>query len=502
MDSLKDPASSIASSYQLEPLSPQTVQSFARLFGVDQLEKIRTAYDLSLVVRNKYYSFESLEFWDLGTFGAEILALAFSFQNPSMKAKSLTLQWNNIQSVTVFSKLLSGTSICELDLAENPLKDYGFEEILLNLGQQIEKIDVYNCDIIKVNSLSLSRCTKLKVLNIQLNSIGNKGFQELIRGVERVVEVLGVCACEITLIPEELTRCSCLSDLSLSYNNIQDKGFQVCLELLNPSKIQKLEVSGCNIHHIPEDLLSNFQRLCHLDISFNKIGNIGFEMVLKTVGFQIQNLVLKSCEITEVNIDFLKRCFFMLRLDLSGNKIGSKGFSSILLGAFPYLQTLQLSDCQIEEIVPSSLLKKYEKLQELDLSQNPFGDNGFENVVPWISENITKLNLANCKITKVNPRLLRSCFNLNDLILDKNPLTDEEDTLELIETVKLLPNLKNLSPDPLPFLSRIIKLNSSLLFQSIILLLSTTSSIKPRENSLLELLSRDIVKKIFLAFGL
>nr|XP_046257777.1 NACHT, LRR and PYD domains-containing protein 12-like isoform X2 [Scatophagus argus] len=192
------------------------------------------------------------------------------------------------------------------------------------------------------------------------------------------------------------TRESYLRELNLGYNNISDDGVRKLVEgLCNPNcRLKMLRLDGCEVTSCAcvylATALTQSRKLQMLDLSRNKIGNEGLQLLaqgLRSPECQLQILKLSQCNIEE------KGCYYLASalkensghlkvLDLSINMVGDKGAIEL----FKRFNTLQLTklemyDCGLTALSCASIGEalKFETstLIELNLSNNDLKDAGF-----------------------------------------------------------------------------------------------------------------------------
>ncbi|XP_039540919.1 NACHT, LRR and PYD domains-containing protein 3-like isoform X1 [Pimephales promelas] len=241
----------------------------------------------------------------------------------------------------------------ELNLSERELGDTRVNQIAALLQDKhckLNTLNLYRCSITEKQSLILTSALKsnpshLRVLYLSENKLGDSGVNHLcdvLKDSHCKLERLSLSCCELTdegcsAVTSALkSNPSHLRDLSLSENKLGDSGVKNLSDLLmNPQcKLEKLHLDSCSITEeqsliLTSALKSNPSHLRHLDLSENKLGDLGVNHlcdVLKDSHCKLERLSLKDCGITDVsaltqsltNSNALK---FLKVLDLSDNKI-------------------------------------------------------------------------------------------------------------------------------------------------------------------------------------
>ncbi|XP_039540921.1 NACHT, LRR and PYD domains-containing protein 3-like isoform X2 [Pimephales promelas] len=185
----------------------------------------------------------------------------------------------------------------------------------------------------------------MRELNLSERELGDTRVNQiaaLLQDKHCKLNTLNLQSCSITekqsliLTSALKSNPSHLRDLSLSENKLGDSGVKNLSDLLmNPQcKLEKLHLDSCSITEeqsliLTSALKSNPSHLRHLDLSENKLGDLGVNHlcdVLKDSHCKLERLSLKDCGITDVsaltqsltNSNALK---FLKVLDLSDNKI-------------------------------------------------------------------------------------------------------------------------------------------------------------------------------------
>jgi Ran GTPase-activating protein (RanGAP) involved in mRNA processing and transport len=234
-----------------------------------------------------------------------------------------------------------------------------------------------------------------------------------------------------------------ISHLILSKNGLGDSGVEILMKRLK-----------------------NSLTIVHLDLSSNDITHKGGDAIFENLKNQesITSLNLSSIDginrnrLTAEGIkkieEVLKNNYFLQYLNLSSNSLKNEGLKYILNGLNNNhsLLELNLSHNEITHhgISYFNTILKGSKLFELDISQNPIGNEGCDIIGDCINKNnlhsLKKLNLSDCKIT-FNGMYnlifnLQSNKKLETLNLNGNNLSN--DKFSKIKPILPILNLKEL----------------------------------------------------------
>ncbi|XP_039540927.1 NACHT, LRR and PYD domains-containing protein 3-like isoform X8 [Pimephales promelas] len=283
--------------------------------------------------------------------------IAALLQDKHCKLNTLNLYRCSItekQSLILTSALKSNPShLRVLYLSENKLGDSGVNhlcDVLKDSHCKLERLSLSCCELTDegcsaVTSALKSNPSHLRHLYLggnKLGDLGVKNLSDLLMIPQCKLETIYLQSCSITekqsliLTSALKSNPSHLRDLSLSENKLGDSGVKNLSDLLmNPQcKLEKLHLDSCSITEeqsliLTSALKSNPSHLRHLDLSENKLGDLGVNHlcdVLKDSHCKLERLSLKDCGITDVsaltqsltNSNALK---FLKVLDLSDNKI-------------------------------------------------------------------------------------------------------------------------------------------------------------------------------------
>ncbi|XP_030632712.1 NACHT, LRR and PYD domains-containing protein 12-like [Chanos chanos] len=295
--------------------------------------------------------------------------LSSGLENPHCKLEILRLTkcslTENSCAALALALSLDSSSLTELDLSINQLKDSGVKLLLAGLDNPQCKLKVLrlsSCDLTEDSCESLalalsSNASNLRELNLSDNKLQDSGVQLLLAEVKNPhckLEILSLSNCDLTmescaiLASALSSNSSRLKELDLNDNNLQDSGLKKLLPELeiHQHKLEILRLSGCNLTKESCDVLasvlrtqrSNSSSLRELDLSYNKLQDSGVELLssgLKSLHCKLETLRLKSCGVTVEGCAYLASALesnpsHLRELDLSLSSPGGSGQNPLL----------------------------------------------------------------------------------------------------------------------------------------------------------------------------
>ena len=397
----------------------------------------------------------------------------------------------------MMSCLFQQMSVCST-LKGIRLKNNTFEECgksLIHLSEAIRKwgdnnelkyVVIYNCSLLpdQCSSIlqSLSTCKYLTYLNLSGNVVGSGGkhLAKSIRrnwGINPPLERLYLANCglhedDCAELLQSLLGCSNLVEVNLSGNTIGKAAkylVEVIQTLSSYGKMEKLFLSECSF---PEDQcaavlksLSSFKQLTSLDLSNNRIQNVGKDLAdsIKQWGVNppLQRLELSNCGLNEDDcielLQFLLGCSNLVEVNLSGNTIGkaAKYLVEVIqtLSSYGKMEKLFLSECSFPEDQCAAVLKSlssFKQLTSLDLSNNRIQNVGkdlADSIKQWgVNPPLQRLDLNNCGLNEDDCiellQFLLGCSNLVEVNLSGN--TIGKAAKYLVEIIRKCRSLQNL----------------------------------------------------------
>ncbi|XP_073699644.1 uncharacterized protein [Garra rufa] len=313
--------------------------------------------------------------------------------------------------------LKSKSSLTELDMSDNNLRDSGVKKLqngLENTNCTLQKLRLSNCSITEEGYKALASALRSNPSHlIELDLTGNDPGQS---GVKELSDLLQDPNCKLKLrflSPSADEACQdvnrvlgenllLLRELNLSECKLGPSGLKKLATVLKDKhcKLNTLILNNSNITDedccvLTEALNSNPSNLTELNLSGTKLKNSGMKIFLilfKNEQCRLKRLKLNSICITEEGCAALVSALNsnpsnLIELDLSGNTLLNSGVTEIstLLGNSQcILQILRLSDCSITEegykALASALRSNPSHLIELDLTGNDPGQSGVKEL--------------------------------------------------------------------------------------------------------------------------
>ena len=285
----------------------------------------------------------------------------------------LNLSKNNIGdegAILLINSLKDSQSLISLDISSNSISHKGGSILFTTFvhQQSIVNLDISSHEGINRNRLTirgirniqefLEKNLFVEKLNISANSLKNEGFELICKGLNNNIT---------------------LKELSIGNNDINEEGLKQCLQYINITKINYLNLGGNKIKDeglfIFANNLRHFPELKAINVSNCNIGYKGFKELLK---------VLQSVRRIE-------------SLDISENRLKSEKFDELKIFFCAFgLRYLNLSRCHLEDETTYLLgecLSMNETIKILNLSKNKISDAGFRTFQNLLNSNSTLENL-------------------------------------------------------------------------------------------------------------
>ncbi|XP_068448140.1 NACHT, LRR and PYD domains-containing protein 12-like [Clinocottus analis] len=326
--------------------------------------------------------------------------------------------------------------LIELDLSMNEIGDDGMKHLSDGLGSpecKIETLRLSQCNIEQKGCYYLASAlqknsSSLKVLDLSINMVGDKGAIELFKKCDMSQLIkLEMYHCGLTVlscrnIGDALNSGNgLLVELNLSNNNLKDEGFQlICQGMFAWCRLEKLNVSRCGITghgcfflssvlgsvsqlYIGAMKTSDLQavELKELDLSMNCLGDDGVKELscaLKNPFSNLKILNLSHCSLTydccpALASGLSSMLSIITELDLSGNNLQDKGLKKLCVGLRSprcKLEKLSLRSCGLSfksiPFLTAALKSNPQHLAELHLMGNNLEDSGIR-VLLGLTEN-------------------------------------------------------------------------------------------------------------------
>lgn len=209
-----------------------------------------------------------------------------------------------------------------------------------------------------------------------------------------------------------------LKSLHLTSNKFDDESIQYLAGSPLLSRLEDLDLGNHDrMGETSAQILAaspHLSTLRKLELANCRLGPVGAEAVAASERFpNLQRLGLAKNDIGIARLQTLTRTNGFLRvpvLDLADNKLSAAGLQ-VILNRYPFPVDAAAN-----------------RLRDLDLSNNPLGDDGMRVLAACRHlANLRILRLVNCGISDEGVRILTSSLHLDNLVvidLSKNPLTD------------------------------------------------------------------------------
>ncbi|OHS93833.1 hypothetical protein TRFO_02355 [Tritrichomonas foetus] len=336
----------------------------------------------------------------------------------------------------------------------NLFRDNGLQKILslLQISPKITNLDIGCNDLsdssvmcmieiikqTKITSLQLGRRDE----SLQANRFTKEGLMTIIEAIieSDSLECFGISG--IPLVKQKRTMKS------------RDFSKQLSKLIAKCSKLRTLDISHCGLVDSDQSILAEgFSENTSLHIL--NIGHNNFPSKTKIVDGicclnHLVSLNLSGCDLSQEPCDVISRRFSegwgIIDLNLSENPIGDNGISYLLntLAENDTIVSLNLADTQISSELSNDFhyyLTSTTTLRDLDVSRNNFGDsvaNVLADVLPN-QDTIVKINLTKCRITDDGSLALGRSIALNHT-LKKISLRDnflsQQNGFELVEILQ------------------------------------------------------------------
>ncbi|XP_050958547.1 NACHT, LRR and PYD domains-containing protein 3, partial [Labeo rohita] len=389
--------------------------------------------------------------------------IAALLQDKHCKLNTLMLNNNNIREedcAALASAFISNRSnLKKFDISENKLGNSGLTKISTLLGKSqctLQILRLSNCSITEEGYKALASALRSNPSHlIELDLTGNDPGQS---GVKELNGLLQDPNCQLKtlrfLSPAADEACQyvtgivgknplLLKELNLSGRELGDTQVNQIAALLQ-DKHCKLNTLMLNSNNITAEVCTalslafnvNPSNLIELDLSGNKLGNLGIEKIcplLKNAQCRLKKLKLSDCSITEEGCKALASALrsnpsHLIELDLTGNDPGQSGvkeLDDLLQDECCKLKTIRFLKSPTAQDACDHLTKVLGKspllLKELDLSEDALGDLNWEKLSVLLMDSyskVEKIQLNNCELTE------KSCSGLATVLSSKTILKE------------------------------------------------------------------------------
>lgn len=401
--------------------------------------------------------------------------LKFSFK--SLQILNFSHCKLNYKKIEKLTELLNVCKyVRELDLSKNLISEKSLQtlstanlERIINLNLSDCNLNIYEESYALINLLK--KCIFIEKFNISHNSELGKYFSEIFSSLQNAASNLRELNFSDCNIQENC--CENLQDLLLDTQNLEylnlsknpfigyfNNFFSVLIKF-NKTFLTHLDLSMCNFKNQDNDF-QKFLVFCtslkYFDFSFNNLDINCIIRGLSSSAINLNYLILQSCNLKSLNEDclktFLKSCSQLLCLDLSFNDLENASHIIDSLEHCPStLNSLKLNSCNIcfgDGKNVGNLIKKFNKLKELDLGSNFKIGGNFQYIFKGLlssSKILEYLNFSKCLLSLNNENylynLLENCCNLKTLKLCFSNEGTVENLLKILENLTGL-TLRNL----------------------------------------------------------
>lgn len=346
------------------------------------------------------------------------LALNYNGHTGELPASLYTL--TKLETLHLYGNALSGQLSPDLGNL-NKMEDLNLESnqfsgpIPASIGKMTELFGLMlNSNKFTLLPAEISNCKKLENLVVSTNEINQEigdMFDEL-----PVLEHLWLNENQFHGKLPELKGCGKLYDLRFSYN----KGLDSELPVSWVTNIPELEVFAaydCGLQGSIPDEYAGFKKLADIGLNGNKLSG-----TIPAFMRKMRIADLGNNQFTDAAPDFINKNM-VSNLNISGNLLS--GDWSALFNSVSFV-TLQMADMpQVTGKLPkTSTNNMYDGIQTLDLS-----GTGIDGDIPeaLFTNNLTDLNLANCKLTGNLPARILVLSKLVTLKVNGNHLSGNID---------------------------------------------------------------------------
>ncbi|CAD8124625.1 unnamed protein product [Paramecium sonneborni] len=368
-----------------------------------------------------------------------------SFLKRTVTLQTLLLARNNLGNldkdsfICLNDGLSYNQSLTYLDLSNNKLKLKILDLIegllkcrclkFLNISNNL----IYETKSLIVNFPCLFQNLNLQTIDLSKNQIGSQTLLRIrqdypYRSFPQInLSKQQFTADDLLIITQIISECQSIKKLELSdndsldfMNNVIAYGENVKVESLSINKILFREDSFLNLLYTIE---LNIRHIRFLEIS----NTLLFQEQLIQLLLQISNI----------------KNLIVLILDYQSFKDNDQQIFEALYSCLHCFRNLKHFSvrksilCMSFYVFVSELLRKSQKLQELDLSGNVLNQNDFQILCDglFVNSSVTTLNFRNCKLTDESFLLLMPCLHANSQIKNLD-ISQNEITLTILQKME------------------------------------------------------------------
>lgn len=348
-----------------------------------------------------------------------------------------------------------------LELSENNL--IGPVDWIAVLGplMRLEYLDLRRSGIINLPDNVFVNNTFLRSLILSENELRDLDVSSTLSNNLQHLDSLDLSNCRLKgpLSEDAFANATNLRTLLLTGNQLSAGDLAVALAPL--TRLIKLSLKRCGLTRIPADIFHRFSCLQELDISENPL-NDAFTGLLSPLD-TLEYLNMGNSNLGRISKTTFYKMTSLKTLILSGNPLET--LEPGLFQNLTKLEVLELNNCSLSRlnytVFPDNFT--YPDLEELRLAGNPLIVPPSGSFLPRQLRRLKTLDLSNCNLTYIRPKLLNSFSNITRLLLAGNNLTvSKEDSLDFLQN---LPDLQylDLSSNKLTYITpKVFKKNRDL----------------------------------------
>lgn len=378
--------------------------------------------------------------------------------------KEANINFINDKNIDIYKKLLTKINLNTevLNLIFLYIKDEKFDEIFKELSfSNLKTIKFYSGNITDIKAKIINKLLigndNLKNVDFSRNTIISQyGFVNILKGLEKSFQHLSKFDLSFNNISENqsctlgdtISHCIVLNELDLSFNPNMGNGFEkICNGLLSShSKLEKINLSGCQLDKIQAIYLSKFFKSCKnlskVNLNFNSTLKEGFKEIcesLKSSAKCLKEIQFCCCRInkrkSQFIADLLQECYCLEEVNLSMNNGINEPILTGLKNSGETIKKVNFSGCELSKEISHELfvnLQNYSKMEELLVGLNMDIAETFHisiNGLKLSNIKILDFQACNLKETKNMGIFLKSFYHLEKInfswnFLSKNALQE------------------------------------------------------------------------------
>ena len=274
-----------------------------------------------------------------------------------------------------------------------------------------------------VFSEALENCTFLNAFGEWLGSLPDLRYLSL-------VETAGLAMDQIEHFFKGLAKSKTLEFLDVSGLELGPEGALYLSHAVNQLQIKKLHARDNNFQARGITLLLRCSSLLSLNISNNNVHPGRWIKIFPTASTNLQKLIMHGNRYTENGFHAFVRYIFktgLLHLDISHTALSVEQiiYFCSQMAHFPSLRILKMHNCNLHDNCMTAfagMLRKNYRLEDVNITQNPFKIDGTLKMIWALQKNYTLLKLH---MDSIDGYMLRNDDDDNNNALRLNPLRNE-----------------------------------------------------------------------------